>query len=261
MIVACNNNISDIYYSGYTIEKVYACGGSLVYEKEPQPLTNKVRGYSSSLDLSSYKYCDSTSAVTSAETSTWIAENSSVDIKDSLTNLWFYDCVVEIGASAFSGFTSIQKINNMGNNLKHVRDNAFDGCSGINNPIFFGSVETIGRYAFRGCVNLPSLNFCTVDCNLESIGSYAFYGCISLTSVSIPSTIKQIGIGAFNNCTSLKDIYLYATTPPTISNNASMFSGLASDFLIHIPKSAYEAYKANSAWYRYLTHITGDINQ
>lgn len=259
MIVACNNEITDIIYDGYTIEKVYACGGNLVYEKEPQPLTNKVRGYSSSLDLSSYKYCDSTSAVTSAETSTWIAENSTVDIKDSLTNLWFYDCVVEIGASAFSGFTSIQKINNMGGNLKHVRANAFDGCSGINNPIYFGNIQTIGNYAFRGCTNIPSVNFCTVDCNLESIGIMAFQTCSSLTSVSIPSTIKSIGLGAFNYCSSLKNIYIHATTPPTISNSSTMFSGLPTDYVIHVPQSAYEDYKANSAWFRFITHILGDI--
>ena len=38
-IVFCNNEIKDIRYSGFTITKVYACDGELVYEKDqPQPV-------------------------------------------------------------------------------------------------------------------------------------------------------------------------------------------------------------------------------
>jgi len=37
-IVFCNEDITDIKYSGFTISKVYACGGQLVYEKnQPTP--------------------------------------------------------------------------------------------------------------------------------------------------------------------------------------------------------------------------------
>lgn len=34
-IVSCNYNISDIFFSGYTINKIFGCGGQLVYDKEP----------------------------------------------------------------------------------------------------------------------------------------------------------------------------------------------------------------------------------
>ena len=34
-IIGCNSNINKIIYSGYTITKVYACGGELVYSAEP----------------------------------------------------------------------------------------------------------------------------------------------------------------------------------------------------------------------------------
>lgn len=37
MIVACNNNIKEVQYSGFTISEIYACGGQLVWEKEPTP--------------------------------------------------------------------------------------------------------------------------------------------------------------------------------------------------------------------------------
>lgn len=36
-VVFCNNDITDIKYSGFTITKVYACGGELVYDKGQEP--------------------------------------------------------------------------------------------------------------------------------------------------------------------------------------------------------------------------------
>ena len=33
-IVACNNTIKDIHYSGFTINEIYACGGQLVYKRD-----------------------------------------------------------------------------------------------------------------------------------------------------------------------------------------------------------------------------------
>ena len=35
--VACNNEIKEVHYSGFTISKIYACGGQLVYSKDPEP--------------------------------------------------------------------------------------------------------------------------------------------------------------------------------------------------------------------------------
>lgn len=37
MIVACNNNIKEVQYSGFTIDKIYACGGQLVYSADTTP--------------------------------------------------------------------------------------------------------------------------------------------------------------------------------------------------------------------------------
>lgn len=34
-IVSCNYNISDVFFSGYTINKIFGCDGQLVYDKEP----------------------------------------------------------------------------------------------------------------------------------------------------------------------------------------------------------------------------------
>ena len=44
--------------------------------------------------------------------------------------------------------------------------------------------------------------------NVTSIGEYAFSGCTSMTTVTIPSTIIQIRQSAFEDCSSLKGMYI-----------------------------------------------------
>lgn len=60
-------------------------------------------------------------------------------------------------------------------------------------------VISIGKEVFRNsaveAVILPS--------GIESIGWFAFYGCVGLRSIAIPSSVKTIEYGAFDGCTSL----------------------------------------------------------
>lgn len=41
------------------------------------------------------------------------------------------------------------------------------------------------------------------------------FGYCSLTSLTIPGSVTSIGDDAFTCCEELKDVYIYATTPPT----------------------------------------------
>ena len=43
--VACNNEIKEVHYSGYTISKIYACGGQLVYSGETPPIPTDKKLY------------------------------------------------------------------------------------------------------------------------------------------------------------------------------------------------------------------------
>lgn len=116
--------------------------------------------------------------------------------------------------------------------LEDIDGFEFSGCSNLSSIIIPKNVVTIGGYAFDG-TNLEVLDvteenayFCSVDgivynkakttlivCppkksgtivipeNITRIDSYAFTGCKSITSVSLPSTLQQIGFGAFQLCT------------------------------------------------------------
>lgn len=64
---------------------------------------------------------------------------------------------------------------------------------------FFTGVTSIGK-AFYGCIKLASI---TLPSTLKEIGDYAFYS-TALTSVNIPQSVSSIGKGSFSNCASLK---------------------------------------------------------
>lgn len=75
--------------------------------------------------------------------------------------------------------------------------------AGANNQNIYGT--------FQNCVKLTSVRF-EEGCELEMIGRQAFDGCSALESINIPKTVTTIANYAFEDCTSLKDVY-YEGTP------------------------------------------------
>ena len=53
---------------------------------------------------------------------------------------------------------------------------------------------------------------------VESIGSYAFEGCVNLQNVNISESVGQIGSGAFNNCMLLTNVNFNGLSDPGCSN-------------------------------------------
>lgn len=59
---------------------------------------------------------------------------------------------------------------------------------------------------FQNCKKLTSVRF-EEGCKLELIGCQAFDNCEALESINIPKTVTTIARYAFEDCTSLKDVY------------------------------------------------------
>lgn len=89
-----------------------------------------------------------------------------------LKEVTIYSSVTKIGAGAFMGCTSLEKINFHGNcNITEIGDDAFYGCTALKEFKIAKSIKTIGASAFQNCTSV-SLDFSDAS-SLTSIGSYA----------------------------------------------------------------------------------------
>ena len=64
-------------------------------------------------------------------------------------------------------------------------------------------MTSIENGVFNGCSGLKTV---TIGSSVTNIGSSAFYSCTSLTEISIPNSVTSIGSGAFEDCSGLKTV-------------------------------------------------------
>ena len=81
----------------------------------------------------------------------------------------------------------------------------------------------------------------------------SFRGCASLERVTLPDTLRTMGYSAFEGCTSLDSIYIYADSVPAIESGT--YRDLPASFKIYVPKTHTKRYR--EAWAEYADHIVG----
>ena len=99
------------------------------------------------------------------------------------------------------GLTNINGSLSFGEHLAVIGDNLFRGC--LTNPIDLtipDNVKKIKNSAFQNCTGITSIS---LGSGLTEIGSNAFEGCTGITSVTIPDAVTTLGQSAFSGCTSL----------------------------------------------------------
>ena len=129
-------------------------------------------------------------------------ENNAFASSSELVSLTMPDTIKYIGQAAFEGCTNLENLN-LSPNLEYIGEYAFDGCDSLDfteydNAFYLGDEEdpyTILMYAKD-----TDIESCNVHKDTRIIYSGAFYECADLNEISIPDTIKQIGIGAFDEC-------------------------------------------------------------
>jgi hypothetical protein len=270
-VVFCNKNIIDAKYSGFTITKIYACGGELVYEYQRPTPTNPIARVYVDDKWVEINDDDSNSAVTSGEVNTWLTASE----KSSFTILGLYDNCKEVGDYAFSG-TNMTSINSWGLverigkrsfysctkltslyvpcHIRLIDDYAFFSCTALTSVTICNSANdvTIGTGAFLSCYNLSELN---LGQKVKTIKISAFQGCSGLTSVTIPTSVTSIGGAAFKNNTSMTKIVMQSTTPPTIGT--STFDN-TNNCPIVVPNGYKNTYQTASGWSVYAARIKYD---
>jgi uncharacterized repeat protein (TIGR02543 family) len=115
------------------------------------------------------------------------------------------------------------------------------------------NLTTIGDYAFYGCTNLAKLDLGATE--IKTIGEYAFQGCTSLQTIYLPATLSSIGDSAFKGCTELMFVTCYADTPPTLTNQATVFASCNELQYIFVQITAIGDYK--TSWGSYASKIDG----
>lgn len=92
--------------------------------------------------------------------------------------------------------------------INDVGQYAFRDCKKLGDGVIDFSkltTDTINTYAFYGCTSLATV---TLPSSLIEIGGSAFKGCTNLASLALPETLETIGSSAFESCTSLETITL-----------------------------------------------------
>ena len=205
-----------------------------------------------------------------------IGDNAFKD--NAITGLYIYGTINSIGASAFSGCTTLKNLH-FENNVTQVGDNAFYNCRMIE-EIDLSLVQTIGNNAFENCYKLANIN---IE-NVTTLGVGAFKGCAKITditlngqlttipdeafantgieSVEFGEGIMVIGESAFEN-TKMNEVSLPSTLK-TINENA--FAGAtnlnsinASDKITNIGENAFSNtafYNNNNSWSNNGLYIT-----
>ena len=127
--------------------------------------------------------------------------NEAFKTATSITEVTMPSTVKEIGLWAFSGCTSLSKVN-LGN-VEKISDQSFKNCTALTSIKLPKTLTKDASGApFSGCTNLKNIEL------EEGMTVVPNYVCAStaITEITIPSTVKEIGMWAFKDCSSLKKI-------------------------------------------------------
>ena len=159
---------------------------------------------------SAFQECTGLTTVVMADTVTTLGDYAFSECS-SLADVTFSQCLETIGQEAFMG-TALGDVE-LPASLTEIDKSAFYGSTitGVVIP----ANASIGASAFSD----TPLAWVEISEGVTTIGSSAFAN-TKLTTVTIPASMESLNASAFNNCTSLKEIYFQGLTPPTIGNNA-----------------------------------------
>ena len=253
MIISGNSNINKVIYSGYTISKIYACGGSLVWPDTPPTPVGAYRFHVKKTDDTDvYSYCDGAYSGYSH-----IIQNEvRYTVNGTSSGLGYVGDIAEINFGSCPSVSAIDEvfgaeINNTitaatieNGSINHLATGAFSNLKGLESfiiPDSITSTET-GVWANSGLKSVTigsgltklnndvfantNLRTVTIPSNITEIGNLVFRGCTALTSVNFENdSVTLIGNGAFKSCTNLRSIDI----PSGVSIiNDSTFAGCTS---------------------------------
>lgn len=215
--------------------------------------------------------CRQLQIVTLPESITSIADESFYGCSN-LAEINIPNTVRRIGNSAFLGCRTLSSIV-LPEGISTINASTFSSCTSLKSCNIPSSVQSIGQSAFQGApleghLEIPygvtTIGYGTFwNCQIESVtipesvttidGARAFC-CPKLKSVTLPSSLEVLGHETFYGCSSLAEIKVLATTPPS-GVDRTTWQGVPASTKIQVPAESVDAYKADSGWGLYASRI------
>ena len=99
-----------------------------------------------------------------------------------------------------------------------------------------------GRLAVRQIVNAGKLT-----CTVTAIAPEAFKDCAWIKSVTIPSSVEEIGKGAFSGCSGLTELHCQVIGPLEV--DSTVFTGVDADKCrLYVPLASGTSYASAPVW-------------
>ena len=218
-----------------------------------------------SIGSGTFAYCSRLTSIAIPESVTSIGYGTFLNCSN-LTTITLPKSVTSIGGDAFAYCSGLISIN-IPEGVTAIGDGAFQGCSKLNNINIPEGVVSIGGKTFACCSSMTSITipesvvyiewWAFQDCSslisitipegVTAIGEGTFQGCSKLTNIVFPKSLCAIGGEAFANCPELTDVYCHAESVPSVE--ATAFDGSYPEYAtLHVPASAYSAYKTTAPW-------------
>lgn len=160
------------------------------------------------------------------------------DIKGAVITLEIMKGVTAIEDEAFFGCTSLNEVL-IADTVENIGPKGFAYCTSLKQISIPSSVKEIGKLAFSVCNSLAEIYLSE---GLEYIGERAFLGC-PMENIVLPEGIKIIKDRAFVDCKNLKSI----TIPEGVNFiDGGIFAGCLSLETVNLPETATQFYKCIS---------------
>lgn len=121
-----------------------------------------------------------------------------------IVSVTFPDSLDYVAAGAFSGCTSLERIENY--SYGRYPERIFENCTSLRTLVIGENVFAINDYAFAGCTSLESVVFEESELYSRTIGEGAFKNCSKLEVLKLIGSVTLSGRGVFEGCTSVKEL-------------------------------------------------------
>lgn len=138
-----------------------------------------------------------------------------------------------IPAFCFNGCNSLETFV-IPEGVTKVEHDAFNSCIALDDLTFPTTLKEIDEAAFSYCISLDAIDLAHVT-SLETLNASAFNGCYAAKKVVLPEGLITIGDNCFANCTSVTSVTVPSTVRSigmTALNHTAWFTENDSDYLI-----------------------------